>query len=314
MAQPQVTAVRGIELNVRDLAASAAFYSNVWGLTEVGRQNGSIHFRATGDEHHVLTLHAADNSGLASFNVAAADKGSVDGLHAAAIAYGANVLDAPHGLDGVAGGGYGFNLTTPDGIRLTVSCDVARHAARIDDRTRPNKFSHIVLRSEAPDTMDAFFIDLLGFRLSDKNGHIDFLRCSPDHHSVAIGHAKGPGLHHMAFELPDLDGLMSACGRAKVAGYPIEWGIGRHAGPGENVFCMFVEPNGFASEYTTEMYQCDEATYPKRSIEYWKSVPLQPCAWGLATQRSEMLHKARSGQLVEELNARHENLAPRKAA
>ena len=34
MAQPQVTAVRGIELNVRDLAASAAFYSNVWGLTE----------------------------------------------------------------------------------------------------------------------------------------------------------------------------------------------------------------------------------------------------------------------------------------
>ncbi len=313
MANPQVTAVRGIELNVRDLAASVAFYTNIWGLSEISRDGGSVYMRATGDEHHSLGLHQAASSDLRSFNLAAPDKASVDALHAAALGFGTKVLDAPHQLDAASGGGYGFSLTTPDGVSLTISSDVARHAERLDDKTKPNKFSHMVLRTQDPDRMDAFFMDLLGFRLSDKNGHIDFLRCSPDHHSVAIAHAPGPGLHHMAFELPDLDGLMGACGRAKMAGYPIEWGIGRHAGPGENVFSMFVEPNGFAAEYTTEMFQCDEATYPKRSIEYWKSVPIQPCSWGLATQRSEMLHKARSGTLTKDLNESRTYLGPRAA-
>ena len=314
MEAPRVNGIRGIELEVRDLPASVGFYSDIWGLTEAGRQNGSVYMRSTGPEHHVLTLHAAPRSGLKAVDLAAADKATVDALHQKALGYGTKVESAPHELPVAAGGGYGFSVQTPDGVSISISAGVAQHASRIDDKKKPNKFSHAVLRASEPDTMDRFFIDLLGFKLSDKNGHIDFLRCSPDHHSIAIGHAKGPGLHHMAFELPDLEGLLYAVGRAKRAGYPIEWGVGRHAGPGENVFCMFVEPNGFAAELTTEMFQCDDATYPKRSVEYWKSMPIQPCAWGIATQRSEMLHRARSGKLVEALNDRCENLGPRLLA
>ncbi len=314
MGQPHINGVRGVELDVRDLGASVGFYEKVWGLQETSREAGSSYLRATGLDHHALALHAAPRSGLRSINLAAADKAAVDALHEKAVGFGSKVQNAPHALKGVAGGGYGFSLETPDGVTVSVSADVAQHAERIDDKTRPNKFSHAVLRASDVESMDAFFIDLLGFKLSDKNGHIDFLRCSSDHHSIAIGHAKGPGLHHMAFELPNLDGLLYAVGRTKLAGYPIEWGVGRHAGPGDNIFCMFVEPNGFAAEMTTEMLQVDDATYPKRSVEYWKSVPIQPCAWGIATQRSEMLHKARSGKLVEELNDRCENLAPRREA
>ena len=52
---------------------------------------------------------------------------------------------------------------------------------------------------------------------------------------------------------------MRGAGRMRKAGYNVEWGLGRH-GPGNNVFTYFVEPNGFVTEYTTEVDQVDEAT------------------------------------------------------
>ena len=96
----------------------------------------------------------------------------------------------------------------------------------------------------------------------------------------------------MAFELPDLDGLMGASGRMKMNGYPIEWGVGRHSGPGNNVYSFFVDPNGIATEYTTDMEQVDDATYPHRTAEDWRNMPIQPCTWGMGIERTEKLLRA----------------------
>jgi len=205
-------------------------------------------------------------------------------------------------LPAVAGGGYGFSVRTPDGIRQTISSDVARHTRTIVDHRRPRKFSHVVFRSANYPVLETFLCDILGFKLSDRTDGIDFFRCSRDHHSVALGKIAGPGLHHMAFELPDLDGLMGAAGHMKMNGYPIEWGIGRHAGPGHNVYSFFVDPNGIATEYTTEMDQVDDATYPHRTAEDWRNMPVQPCVWGLGIERSEKLLRARTGKIIAELN------------
>jgi len=302
MTDVRVNDIRGIELAVRDLAASVAFYSKLWGLTEIAREDGTVYLRATGPEHHVLTLHQAPEIALSGATFAAPNKIVVDVLHAKARAFGANVLDVPHQGPGAAGGGYGFSFRTPDGIKQTISADVRCHADVIADKQRPRKFSHVVFRSSDYPELERFFCDLLGFKISDKTDGIDFLRCSRDHHSVALGKIAGPGLHHMAFELPDLDGLMGASGRLKMNGYPIEWGIGRHAGPGNNVYSFFVDPNGFATEYTTDMEQVDDATYPHRTAADWRNVPAQPCSWGLGIERSEKLLRARAGKIIDELN------------
>ena len=301
----RVTGVRGVDLAVRDLAASVKFYRDCWGLEEADRGDGVVYMRATGIEHHALSLREAPKSAFLGSRLAATDKAAVDALHARAKGFGADVVAAPQSLDPRAGGGYGFTFRTPDGISQSVSCDVAAHAAKIDDRKRPSKFSHVVIRAANYPRLRSFYLDLLGFKLSDETDGIDFLRCSPDHHSVALAKAEGPGLHHMAFELPSLDGLMYAAGRMRDKGYELEWGVGRHSGPGNNIFSFFVEPNGFAAEYTTEMEQVDDATYPKRSIQWWRENRPGggPCAWGMATQRSERLLKARTGKLVAELNA-----------
>jgi catechol-2,3-dioxygenase len=314
MNNVRVTDIRGIDLAVRDVSASADFYSKLWGLTKVSADQDTVYLRATGREHHVLALRRGPKIGLLCANFAAPNKQAVDALHAKAMAVGVDIVESPQPLSQAAGGGYGFSVRNTDGIEQTISCDVARHADSIDDHKRPNKCSHVVFRSTNSSELERFYCDLLGFKVSDKTDGINFLRCTADHHTVAIGKMAGPGLHHMAFELPDFDGLMSASGRLKLNGYPIEWGIGRHAGPGNNIFSFFVDPNGFAIEYTTEMEQVDDETYPHRTAEDWKNVPLKPCSWGLAMARSEKLLRARTGRIIDELNQTCTEIITRKLA
>ena len=58
------------------------------------------------------------------------------------------------------------------------------------------------------------------------------------------------------------------------------WGVGRH-GPGSNVFSYFVEPNGFVTEYTTEVDQVDD-NYVGHDAKWWKEQNLFPCRWNMA--------------------------------
>ena len=314
VADIRVTDIRGVDLTVKDLPASVTFYSKLWGLEEVSRTASTVYLRATGREHHVLALREGPKISFRGANFAAPDKATVDALHAKALAFGADVIDTPHLLPKAAGGGFGFSFHSPDGLRQTISANVERHANTNGDKRRPSKFSHVVFRAANYPELERFFCDLLGFKVSDKTDGIDFLRCTRDHHSVALGRIAGPGLHHMAFELPDFDGLMGASGRLRMNGYPIEWGVGRHAGPGANIFSFFVDPNGFATEYTTEMEQVDDATYPHRTAEYWRSLTLKPCSWGMGMQRSEKLARARSGKIIDELNSTCTEIITRKLA
>ncbi|MDB5650793.1 MAG: glyoxalase/bleomycin resistance protein/dioxygenase [Hyphomicrobiales bacterium] len=264
----------------------------------------TAYLRATGTEHHVLALHEKPQAGLLSVGLAAADTAAVDALYSRAIGFGADVIDAPEALDPLAGGGYGFSFRTPDGIVQKISSGVETHRDRINDRKRPSKLSHVVTRAADFPKLRSFYCDLLAFKLSDATDGIDFLRCSRDHHSVALARADGAGMHHMAFEMPDLDSLMYASGHMRAKGYELEWGVGRHSGPGNNIFSFFIEPNGFAAEYTTEMEQVDDATYPQRDAQWWRENRPRggPCAWGMATQRSERLVKARLGKLAADVD------------
>ena len=164
------------------------------------------------------------------------------------------------------------------------------------------------------------FKQLLGFRLSDSTHMMEFLRCSADHHSIAIFRNNGPSLNHVAYELPNIDGLMRGAGRLKRSGFDVEWGVGRH-GPGSNVFSYFIEPNGFVAEYTTELDQLDDATHVPQDASYWQKMMPNPDRWGLAGPPSNRMRAAMSGALYlgeRELsnalagNARCEDIIGRK--
>jgi catechol 2,3-dioxygenase len=121
-----------------------------------------------------------------------------------------------------------------------------------------------------------------------------------------MARGNGPTLNHMAYEMPNIDGLMSGAGRVRKSGYEIMWGVGRH-GPGSNVFSYFVEPNGFVAEYTTEVEQVDDS-YVAHDQKYWKEQNVFPCRWNMAGAPSAFARKAMSGELYEEENLRCEQV------
>jgi catechol 2,3-dioxygenase len=296
MNNAKVTGLRCVELGVPNLTQSVAFYNCVWGLEPVLSEGDTIHLRANGAEHHSVTLRERPKTGLLGVHFATTDRNAVDALHAKAKAAGVNVVGAPAELPKSAGGGYGFQFKTPEGHVLNVSADVARHPNVVNDRSKPIKLSHVVLNSANIEQQTAFFIDTLGFRLSDQTDMMEFVRCSADHHSIAVARGDGPSLNHCAYEMENIDGLMRGAGRMKLSGFNVEWGLGRH-GPGDNVFTYFVEPNGFVVEYTAEVEQVDEATYIARDAKYWREFPMRPCRWGMAGQPSNRFKAAASGDL-----------------
>jgi catechol-2,3-dioxygenase len=307
MTNARVIGLRSVELGVPDLERSAVFYQDVWGLQEVISDGDTIHLRGTGAEHHVVTLRLRPKAALLRVHFAAGSRDAVGALQAKAKAFGASGVTEAEELPRTAGGGYGFRFITPDGLPLAISADVAQHADVVTDRSRPTKLTHVVLNSARVDEQTSFFKDLLGFRHSDSTDMMEFVRCCSDHHSVAFARGHGPSLNHMAYEMANFDGLMRGAGRMKQNGFNIEWGVGRH-GPGNNIFTYFIEPNGFVTEYTTEVEQVDEATYVPNTAEYWRNFPGRPCRWNMAGFPSNRLKAAMGGDVVLNPAAADENL------
>jgi catechol 2,3-dioxygenase len=96
--------------------------------------------------------------------------------------------------------------------------------------------------------------------------------------------AKMPTLNHIAFELPEWESVMRTAGRMREAGFPIEWGIGRH-GAGNNVFAYFAGPEEFPIEGTAEVLQIDESYVP-RGPDHWRFPPGRTDQWGITPPHS----------------------------
>jgi catechol 2,3-dioxygenase-like lactoylglutathione lyase family enzyme len=310
MVQPRIDGLRSIELGVRDLQASADFYRKVWALEDVSAEGDAIHLRGTGTDHHIVTLRQMPRSQMLCVHFSAPDRVTVDALHALAKGMGATMDAAPQVLPASAGGGYGFRMKTPEGHPIAISSDVASHGSAVDDRTRPTKLTHVVLNSADVPQQTKFFLDVLGFKHSDSTQMMDFVRCCSDHHSIAFARGNGPTLNHMAYEMPNVDGLMRGAGRLRKNGFDIEWGVGRH-GPGDNVFSYFVEPNGFVVEHTTEVQQVDDS-YEYHDAKYWHDLNIWPCRWEMAGLPSARMRHAGSGALTEELNESCETIIAKK--
>jgi catechol 2,3-dioxygenase-like lactoylglutathione lyase family enzyme len=311
MTSPRVTGVRSVELGVRNLNQSADFYKKVWGLDEVAANGDAMYLRGTGRDHHLLALREQGKASLLAVDFATADRHAVDALYAKTKGYGVKMFGEPAPRTVIEGGGYGFKFNTPDGLPIRISCEIGQHEDTVVDKSRPSKIAHVVPNSAKTDEQITFFTDVLGFKLTDSSRMMEFLRCTSDHHSMAIFRNNGPSLNHIAYDVPDIDGLMRGSGRLKQNGFNVEWGIGRH-GPGNNVFSYFIEPNGFVTEYTTEVEQIDEATHIAQDAEFWDKLPQKPDRWGLAGMPSNRMQQAMSGALYQAEGERCEDVIARK--
>jgi len=275
----KVNEIRYVGYGATDLAAERAFYGDTWGLEPVPSDDGMAWFKAKGhDEHQVVRVRQADTNRVDVIALSAASRSDVDALAAKVAASGAKVVSAPHDLS-TPGGGYGFRFFSPDGLPFEISSDVARGSTGPVERwdAVPVKISHIVLHSPDHKAMTQWFVDVLGFKVSDWLGDfMSFLRCNTAHHRLAI--LPGPPcLNHVAYDMTGVDGVMRGIHRLKQADVPIAWGPGRHTA-GNNVFSYFVSPGGFAVEYTCDLEEVDDETW---QAQVHIPAPLVMDQWGV---------------------------------
>jgi catechol 2,3-dioxygenase-like lactoylglutathione lyase family enzyme len=283
-----VSGLRGVDLGVRDVAAHARFYTDVWRLAVVAERNGSVYLRGSGAYCHILALHPRGEPALLCINLAAADRNAVDRLHARVTAAGAPQAAAPAPI-AEPGGGYGFAFMDPEGRSVRVIAEDARHADARLLPDRPERITHVVLNTPRQEDAVAFWVQALGFQVSDRS-LLTFIRCNDDHHSIAFHPAERATLHHIAFEMDGIDSVMRGAGRMRDAGRPIEWGPGRH-GPGNNVFAYFIAPDDFVVEYTAEVEKVD-ARHRPREPRTWVYPPGHSDQWGATPPPSARMQAA----------------------
>ncbi|MBC2651135.1 VOC family protein [Novosphingobium flavum] len=277
----RVTEIRYVGYGVTDLEAERAYYADVFGLEAVPSEDGMAWFKAQGhDEHHVIRLRQAEENRVDVIALAADSRADVDALHGKVTAAGCRIVHDPRDLT-TPGGGYGFRFFSPDGLQLEISADVARGSKREITRWEgvPVKISHIVLHSPDHQALVRFFVDVLGFKVSDWLGDfMCFLRCNSAHHRFAI--LPGPPcLNHVAYDMLGVDDMMRGILRLKQRGVNIGWGPGRHTA-GNNTFSYFVTPGGFVTEYTSEL---EEVDFETREPTVYTPAPLIMDQWGIGT-------------------------------
>jgi len=120
---------------------------------------------------------------------------------------------------------------------------------------RPLRLGHLIKFSPDVPASTAFYRDVLGMKLSDKSLDVlAFLRGATggDHHMVAFAKSSHTGLHHMSFEVAELDEIEIGAQAMIRAGYQDSFGLGRHLG-GSNYFHYLRDPWGSLIEYSWNM-------------------------------------------------------------
>lgn len=279
--------LRSIELEMPDRNAAVRFLKETWGLLDAGSRNGTSYLRGTEDIPYVVSVAEAGEPAVAAVTFSGS-KPELGRTRKRASAAGAPLgpvrdFDEP-------GGGSGYFLEGPEGHVFRFVTARKRVKKLRPDRDRPLQVTHVVLNARDREACTRFAVDVLGFRLSDRTGFMNFVRCDRVHHALAYAQSDNSLLNHIAFEMTDIDAVMRGIGRLKDAGVEPFWGPGRH-GPGNNVFAYFVAPFGAAVEYTSEVQRVGSA-YKVGTPEDWKWPPGRNDHWGISTRNSAAISQA----------------------
>ncbi|MDM0028370.1 VOC family protein [Variovorax saccharolyticus] len=291
MSSRWIEALRSVALNVPDLAKAEDFYTTVWQLDVVHRKENAVYLRGSGTDHHLLALYAGGEAPqIRQVTLRARSAEALQAIAEAVPRAGGTVLSPIASLSRNPAGGSGLTFRDPHGRIFQVVYGDARHHQVDPPPDRPQRLTHVVLNSHAVDETQKFLSDALDFKLADRTVAIAFMNCNRDHHTLAIGVSDNDALNHIAFLMPNLDSVMRGGGRMKDAGFPIQWGPGRH-GPGNNLFNYFIDPFGVVIEYTADVEQIDEA-YQSRGPAEWKWPLGRVDQWGISPPPAAILKDA----------------------
>lgn len=279
-----ITRLGHVGLVVTDVDAYAGFLTGSLGLAETRREEGRAYF-ALGTRHHQLRVSAGDAVACDGVGFDVSDADSLAGLRAAVEGAGLEIVnDGP--ADDTVAEGFSFNVPEGPTIELCVGAALAPETSGHEndgyrvrgDHLKLLKLGHVTIGSPDPAAVEQVFVDVLGFRVSDRfPGVLSWARCNADHHSVGFAPAAAPGIHHIAFEIESFAHYERLVDHLALSGRPLIWGIGRH-GPGNNLFAYFDDPTGTMIEVYANMIKIEnEDSYVPRE---WEDLAEVGNLWG----------------------------------
>ncbi|MGD0561360.1 MAG: VOC family protein [Streptosporangiaceae bacterium] len=256
---------------------AVSFYTKDWGLRETGRDESSVRLAAAdypGDDYSLVIIES-DRKTVDHFCLISDDAGLIGQIRERVAANGVKVLDDVRSCPGVENV---LHVVDLDGRHIEIGYRPASGPSDEPSENLPHKPAHIVLNTPDIDAITDWYQEKLGFGLRDWREHqMSFLYYNTDHHTVAFSKAPHASLNHVAWEIADLNQFFRAVSRLSDSPTADKlYGPGRH-GPGEYVFCYFVDPLGFICEYETDAIKVqDPADYEFR-VHKWS--PESSDAW-----------------------------------
>ena len=220
-----------------DLDDWRQFGTGLVGLQAVERGNSLLAFRMD-DRKQRIVIDRAMAVGDRFFGWEVTDAADLDALAARLEQAGVAVTAEPRTLADARRVGGLISFSDPAGNRLE-----AFYGAEIDDtpfspgrsisgfRTGPLGLGHAVLTVDNIDAMMPFYVDLLGFGLSDyitKPFRAYFFHVNARHHSLAMIETGSNGMHHLMVELFSLDDVGQAYDIASTQQDRVSVTLGRH--------------------------------------------------------------------------------------
>ena len=265
-----------------DLDDWRRFGTGLVGLQAVERSASLLAFRMD-DRKQRIVIDRAMPDGARFFGWEVADAADLEALAARLEKHQVHVTAEPQTLADARRVGGLISFRDPAGNRLE-----AFYGAEVDEtpfspgrsisgfRTGPLGLGHAVLTIENIDAVMPFYVDLLGFRLSDymmKPFRAFFFHINARHHSLALIETGKNGMHHLMVELFSLDDVGQSYDVAMSQQERVSVTLGRHT---NDLMTSF-----YAKTPSSFMIECG---WGGRDIEpkAWQPFELQdgPSLWG----------------------------------
>ena len=276
-------------VQVPDIVRARRFFAD-FGLLEAAATEERVYLRGFGTARQVLILEQGPRK-LLSIGFEVESREVLERVAHAQHSPGATARSEP-------GGGWQLVVRDPDGnaielvaemehlseiavTRAPMNNGVERHR-RVGTLVRPPirpshviRLGHVVVTTPSPDRLSRWYRDTLGLLLSDEiygpEGEqvlLSFNRLNRgdeyvDHHVFQTMAGPAGGIHHISFEVLDIDDLYIGHDCLTNEGYKHVWGIGRHK-QGSQIFDYWLEPNGFMVEHWIDSDYLNASAIPGR--------------------------------------------------
>lgn len=240
------------------------FCSTMLGLpAPVDNADGSRGWRIDDARQRLIVTDGADDD-LAALGLDCGDDAVLDALLDRLGADGVACTEEPAATRTARGVRRLHALHDPAGNRIELFVDMERAAMPFASEAFPGGFrtgalglGHVVLVSKDLAAMESFYVDQLGFAVSERlhtragpitvNG--TFLHCNPRHHSLALFDLPlAKRIHHFMIQANEIRDVGVAFDRARREKVPLSLDLGQHPDPDGTFSFYGATPSGFDFE------------------------------------------------------------------